>query len=141
MWESLDILLAVEERGIAKRSLLPADADERERVVAEVRSFDGEEGLGLGAAGYTYMRGAPFGESLDGPPPTAAKLDELRAVFDAKLCALEGHTDFVRSGALCPASPHLFATGSYDHMVKMWDVRGPRCMMTPALLRSSRCSL
>jgi U3 small nucleolar RNA-associated protein 15 len=49
---------------------------------------------------------------------------------EAQLCALEGHTDFVRSGALSPASPHTFATGSYDHSVKLWDVKSARCVMT-----------
>ena len=49
---------------------------------------------------------------------------------EAQLCTLTGHKDFVRSGALSPASPHLFATGSYDHAVKLWDVRANRCVMT-----------
>lgn len=49
---------------------------------------------------------------------------------ESEVCALEGHTDFVRSGALNPASPHMFATGSYDHTVKLWDVKAPRCVMT-----------
>ena len=44
--------------------------------------------------------------------------------------ALEGHTDFVRAGALSPSSPHLFATGSYDHTVKLWDIGANRCVMT-----------
>jgi len=61
--------------------------------------------------------------------------DDGRAVCwdvagEAQVCALEGHTDFVRSGALSPSSPHLFATGSYDHTVKVWDVKAPRCVMT-----------
>ena len=49
---------------------------------------------------------------------------------EAQVCALEGHTDHIRSGALDPASPHVFATGSYDHTVKLWDVNAPRCVMT-----------
>ena len=49
---------------------------------------------------------------------------------ESQLCSLEGHTDFVRSGGLSPASPHILATGSYDHTVRLWDVRAPRCMMT-----------
>ena len=49
---------------------------------------------------------------------------------EAQVCALEGHTDFVRAGALDPASPHIFATASYDHTVKLWDLKAPRCVMT-----------
>lgn len=49
---------------------------------------------------------------------------------EAQVGTLEGHTDFVRSGSLSPASPHLFATGSYDHTAKLWDVRTPRAVMT-----------
>lgn len=36
---------------------------------------------------------------------------------------LDGHTDYVRSVALSPQSEELVATGGYDHMCKLWDVR------------------
>ena len=52
---------------------------------------------------------------------------------ETQTCALEGHTDFVRCGAVSPASASVFATGSYDHSVKLWDVSAAassRCIMT-----------
>lgn len=36
---------------------------------------------------------------------------------------LDGHTDHVRCLATNPASPDVWASGSYDHTVKLWDVR------------------
>jgi U3 small nucleolar RNA-associated protein 15 len=36
---------------------------------------------------------------------------------------LDGHTDYVRAAALSPQSEELVATGGYDHMCKLWDVR------------------
>jgi hypothetical protein len=34
------------------------------------------------------------------------------------------HDDYVRCGGSTPAAPNLWATGSYDHCVRLWDVRG-----------------
>ncbi|KAE8666909.1 Protein SLOW WALKER 1 [Hibiscus syriacus] len=36
---------------------------------------------------------------------------------------LMGHKDYVRCGDCSPVSSDLFVTGSYDHTVKVWDVR------------------
>lgn len=36
---------------------------------------------------------------------------------------MSGHTDHVRSLAPSPASPEIWASGSYDHTVKLWDCR------------------
>ncbi|KAJ3696753.1 hypothetical protein LUZ61_000458 [Rhynchospora tenuis] len=33
------------------------------------------------------------------------------------------HRDYIRAGAPSPVSPDVFATGSYDHTVKIWDAR------------------
>lgn len=40
-----------------------------------------------------------------------------------QLFRLEGHTDYVRSAAANPASPDVWATGGYDHVCRLWDVR------------------
>eukprot|EP00743_Colponemidia_sp_Colp-15_P003436 GILK01003710.1.p1 GENE.GILK01003710.1~~GILK01003710.1.p1 ORF type:complete len:535 (+),score=87.61 GILK01003710.1:42-1607(+) len=37
----------------------------------------------------------------------------------------DAHTDYIRSLALNPTSPDVFATGSYDHTVRLWDTRTP----------------
>ncbi|KMZ58677.1 putative U3 small nucleolar RNA-associated protein [Zostera marina] len=37
------------------------------------------------------------------------------------------HKDYIRAGAACPVSPEVFATGSYDHSVKLWDIRANEC--------------
>jgi U3 small nucleolar RNA-associated protein 15 len=44
------------------------------------------------------------------------------ATGDATL-TMSGHTDHVRSLAPSPASPEIWASGSYDHTVKLWDCR------------------
>lgn len=38
---------------------------------------------------------------------------------------LDGHADYVRAAALSPQSEDLVATGGYDHLCKLWDVRCP----------------
>ena len=39
------------------------------------------------------------------------------------LACLRGHTDYVRCASVSPASRDLWATGSYDHTVRLWDMR------------------
>ena len=34
-----------------------------------------------------------------------------------------GHTDYVRTAACNPTTPNVWATGGYDHIVNLWDVR------------------
>ncbi|GIL86712.1 hypothetical protein Vretimale_19807 [Volvox reticuliferus] len=36
---------------------------------------------------------------------------------------LDGHRDYVRAAAGSPNSPDVWATGAYDHCVKLWDLR------------------
>ncbi|KAK9905478.1 hypothetical protein WJX75_000621 [Coccomyxa subellipsoidea] len=43
---------------------------------------------------------------------------------------LEGHTDYVRSSACSPSLPDTWATGSYDHTCRLWDIRTQECTMT-----------
>lgn len=35
----------------------------------------------------------------------------------------------MRAGAVSPSSQDTWATGSYDHVCKLWDVRTGQCMM------------
>ncbi|KAF8401574.1 hypothetical protein HHK36_012518 [Tetracentron sinense] len=42
---------------------------------------------------------------------------------ETQLLNFQGHKDYVRCGFASPASSELFATGSYDHTVRVWDVR------------------
>lgn len=36
---------------------------------------------------------------------------------------MQGHKDYVRCGDSSPVNADTFVTGSYDHLVKLWDVR------------------
>jgi len=42
---------------------------------------------------------------------------------ETTVTTLQGHTDYVRAGALIPVSPDLIVSGSYDHSVMLWDRR------------------
>jgi U3 small nucleolar RNA-associated protein 15 len=42
---------------------------------------------------------------------------------DSCVSTFEGHKDMVRAGAANPTSPFLFASGSYDHFVRLVDTR------------------
>jgi U3 small nucleolar RNA-associated protein 15 len=90
---------------------------------AVMRTFGGHT-----KAVHVVRFGADGGRLFTASDDTTAVCWDVTA--ESQLCTLEGHTDFVRSGALSPASPHLFATGSYDHSVKVWDVRAHRCVTT-----------
>ena len=52
-----------------------------------------------------------------------AKLWDILGTSSTPLQTFSGHTDYVRCAAMNPASPDLFATGSLDHTVRMWDAR------------------
>ncbi|RWW17695.1 hypothetical protein GW17_00018363 [Ensete ventricosum] len=56
--------------------------------------------------------------------------DALLAYWDvsseAQVVSFPGaHRDYIRAGSASPTSPEVFATGSYDHTVKLWDIRVP----------------
>lgn len=42
---------------------------------------------------------------------------------------LTGHTDYVRSSAASPSSHDVFVTGSFDHSIRLWDVRQKACVL------------
>jgi U3 small nucleolar RNA-associated protein 15 len=42
---------------------------------------------------------------------------------EAEVACFEGHTDYVRCGAVSAVAPHLFLSGGYDHAVHLWDSR------------------
>lgn len=42
---------------------------------------------------------------------------------ETPILELQGHKDYVRSGDFSPVSHEMCVTGSYDHTVKLWDVR------------------
>lgn len=78
VWESLDILLKLEE-AFPTPALLPSPGTERERILALSKDLED-----LGAAGFRFLRGAPFGEE-----PDEEKVPVMRKEFDAKLAELE----------------------------------------------------
>ncbi|KAK2966294.1 hypothetical protein RJ640_018105 [Escallonia rubra] len=47
-------------------------------------------------------------------------------VTETVVSDLIGHKDYVRCGDGCPASDDMFVTGSYDHGIRVWDVRVSR---------------
>lgn len=49
---------------------------------------------------------------------------------ETNLFTLNGHKDQVRSGIISPSSEHIWASGSHDHTVKMWDTRSQECIST-----------
>ncbi|KAJ1976038.1 U3 small nucleolar RNA-associated protein [Dimargaris xerosporica] len=40
------------------------------------------------------------------------------------------HTDYIRSAAVCPNNPNIVATGSYDHTIRLYDLRTNQCTQT-----------
>lgn len=45
----------------------------------------------------------------------------------------DAHSDYIRSGSAHPANPNIVITSSYDHTIKLWDMRTAldnRCVMS-----------
>ncbi|XP_002167466.1 U3 small nucleolar RNA-associated protein 15 homolog isoform X1 [Hydra vulgaris] len=42
---------------------------------------------------------------------------------------VKAHKDYIRSGCINPTSSDIFISGSYDHKIKMWDLRSPSVAM------------
>ncbi|XP_030645877.1 U3 small nucleolar RNA-associated protein 15 homolog [Chanos chanos] len=48
----------------------------------------------------------------------------------SQLSVFTEHTDYIRSAAVSKLNPDLYVTGSYDHTVKLFDLRLGGCVMT-----------
>jgi WD40 repeat protein len=48
----------------------------------------------------------------------------------AQLRRLDGHSDYVRAAGVSPVNAETWATGGYDHTVKLWDVRTKACSLS-----------
>ncbi|GLC39732.1 hypothetical protein PLESTM_000933800 [Pleodorina starrii] len=70
-------------------------------------------------------RVARFGEDklhvLSGSDDVTARWWDVSS--GTQVLRLDGHRDYVRAAAASPTSPDTWATGGYDHTVKLWDVR------------------
>ncbi|KAL2940650.1 Protein SLOW WALKER 1 [Bienertia sinuspersici] len=64
----------------------------------------------------------------DGKLIAAGSQSGVIHVFEAKtrnqLRQLKGHHRPVRCGSASPVDDNLFVTGSYDHTIRVWDIRG-----------------
>ena len=43
---------------------------------------------------------------------------------------MRGHADYIRTGAISQSDGSLWFTGSYDHLVKLWDIRTGQCVQS-----------
>lgn len=44
--------------------------------------------------------------------------------------SFRGHNDYVRAGAVNPVSENILLTGGYDNIIKMYDTRSSKCIMS-----------
>ncbi|CAG9465283.1 unnamed protein product [Pedinophyceae sp. YPF-701] len=47
----------------------------------------------------------------------------------AQVCRLDGHGDYVRAAEVRPGDDSMWASGAYDHTVRLWDVRSRECTL------------
>src|SRR6185437_1843806 len=52
-----------------------------------------------------------------------------------------GHTDYVRCGMISPSSSDIWISGSYDHTIKVWDMRIHKEVISIPLVHSDNSSL
>ena len=43
---------------------------------------------------------------------------------------MRGHADYIRTGGISQSDGSLWFTGSYDHLVKLWDIRTGECVQS-----------
>eukprot|EP00793_Prasinoderma_coloniale_P001364 PRCOL_00005139-RA len=55
----------------------------------------------------------------------------------ARVCALSGHEDYARAACALPGGADVWATGGYDHTVRLWDVRDAARGSTMRLLHAA----
>ncbi|XP_012281749.1 U3 small nucleolar RNA-associated protein 15 homolog [Orussus abietinus] len=70
----------------------------------------------------------------DGLRITSFSDDKTVALWDIatekQLCSFTGHNDYIRAGAVSPASPDIVLSGSYDKTVQMYDTRTNKSLFT-----------
>ena len=58
-------------------------------------------------------------------------LKYLKLLFSSWLSnAIPFHQDYIRTGAHCLSNNSMLITGSYDHTVKLWDLRLKECTLS-----------
>lgn len=72
--------------------------------------------------------------SVDGRRVISGSDDHTVKIWDVatskQICTLDGHRDYVRAQTSSDMSPHLWITGCYDHMFRMFDLRQQKCIFT-----------
>jgi len=72
------------------------------------------------------FRGHTVRGRASGTPYTPAPSLPLRLSFPV----IDDRQDYIRAGTVCEDNANLLITGSYDHTVKLWDVRSGECTLT-----------
>ena len=49
---------------------------------------------------------------------------------EKSISTFSDHNDYIRAGSVSPVSPHIIASGGYDKIVKMYDTRTNKTVMT-----------
>ncbi|XP_073314801.1 protein SLOW WALKER 1 [Primulina huaijiensis] len=98
-------------------------------LTGAVRVFDAKsrnqlrllKGHSAAARLVSYPRGADKFHLFSGGDDSVVKYWDVMS----EKCVLDllGHKDYVRCGDASPVSDDMFVSGSYDHRVRIWDVR------------------
>ena len=72
--------------------------------------------------------------SLDGLKLMSCSDDTTIRCWDlattTTVVTMRGHADYVRTGGISQSDGSLWFTGSYDHLVKLWDIRTGDCVQS-----------